>query len=372
MYGKYLRIPTLTLACRSVARNPRTSRRFGIRHAHEPRVDRSTQKNNLMMPVPHTTITDSRREPNQLPPESILFGRSECMRALRNRFERVAALEMPVLIEGESGTGKDIIARMLHERAPWMAGVFVKVRCSSIPDSFDDLLEYSGADVKGISHSVSERGRFDCYGTLFLDEISETNATLQMKLLRLLQEGQFCTINLKRCKLNLRVICATNCGLEDAAERGGFRRDLLYRINVLTLRVPPLRERIEDIPDFVNYFLELFSSTYNCQAKRLSRGMLQSLLSYSWPGNIRELENLMKRYVLFGCEEAFCNELVGHARKQITPELSASGAIPLKELTRNAVRELEREAILRVLQANHWNRKRAACALNISYRALLY
>ena len=325
-----------------------------------------------MKPTFQTTTTEFRNGPNQLPPEPIVFGRTERMQALRNRVEKVAALNMPVLVEGESGTGKDILARMLHQRSPWMSGVFVKVRCSCIPDSFDDLLESSAEVVACGTQAAPDQVRLGCYGTLFLDEISETNAALQTKLLRLLQEGQFCTINLKRCKLKLRVICATNCGLEDAAERGSFRRDLLYRINVLTLRVPPLRERIEDIPDFVNYFLELFSSTYNCQAKRLSRGMLQSLLSYSWPGNIRELENLMKRYVLFGCEEAFCNELVGHARKQITPELSASGAIPLKELTRNAVRELEREAILRVLQANHWNRKRAACALNISYRALLY
>jgi DNA-binding NtrC family response regulator len=326
----------------------------------------------IMMPSFQTTATEFRNGPNLLPPEPIVFGRTERMQALRSRFEKVAALKMPVLVEGESGTGKDIIARMLHQRSPWMSGVFVKVRCSCIPDSFDDLLESSAGVVACGPQAAPDPVQLACHGTLFLDEISETNAALQTKLLRLLQEGQLCSINLKRCKVNLRVICATNCGLEDAAERGSFRRDLLYRINVLTLRVPPLRERMIDIPDFVNYFLHLFSNTYNCQAKRLSRSMLESLLGHSWPGNIRELENLMKRYVLFGCEEAFCNALVGHAHKQIAPELSAPGAVPLKELTKNAVRELEREAILRVLQENHWNRKRAACALNISYRALLY
>lgn len=310
---------------------------------------------------------------NDLPPEPIVFGRSERMQALRSRLERVAGVDMPVLIEGESGTGKDIVARILHQRSPWTSGVFVKVRCSCIPDSFDDLLESSDSVVVG-GRQAADQVQLGSYGTLFLDEISETNAALQTKLLRLLQEGQFCSINLKRCKLNLRLICATNCGLEDAAERGSFRRDLLYRINVLTMRVPPLRERTVDIPDLVNYFLDLFNSGYNCNAKRLSPRMLQSLLSYSWPGNIRELENLMKRYVLFGCEEAVCNELVGGARRQTMPDLSAPGTVSfsLKQLTKNAVREVEREAILRVLQANHWNRKRAAGVLNISYRALLY
>ncbi|PYY19654.1 MAG: sigma-54-dependent Fis family transcriptional regulator [Acidobacteria bacterium] len=327
--------------------------------------------------APQTITTEFRRELNQLPAEAIVFGHSEYMRAVRNRIERVAALEMPVLIEGESGTGKDIIAKMLHERAPWMSGLFVKVRCSSIPDTFEDLVEYSDGAVNGLSQSTPEGSPCNCYGTLFLDEISEATATLQLKLLRLLQEGQFCSINLKRFKLNFRVICATNCGLEHAAAQGNFRRDLLYRINAITIRVPSLRERIVDVPDLVDHFLNLFSSAYNCESKRLSPRMLQSLLRYSWPGNIRELENLIRRYVLFGCEETVCDELLGRAAtkrnaQKNAQELSAPGAVSLKELTRKAAREVEREAILKVLEANQWNRKRAACVLNISYRALLY
>ncbi|MFL6439658.1 MAG: sigma 54-interacting transcriptional regulator [Terriglobales bacterium] len=319
----------------------------------------------------HTT-SESVQQSNQLPPASIIFGRTAHMQALRNRVEKAAALDMPILLEGESGTGKDIIARMLHQQSPWMSGVFVKVRCSCIPDSFDNFLESSADVVAAGSQAVADRPASACYGTLFLDEIAESNAALQTKLLRLLQEGQLCRINFSRCKLKLRVVCATNCGLEAAAERGCFRRDLLYRINVLTMRVPPLRERTIDIPELVDYFLDLFSGVYSCCPKRPSRRMLQSFLSYSWPGNIRELENLMKRYVLFGCEEAVCDEFVGRTQKSIAQELSEPGAVSLKELTRKAVRELEHEAILRVLQANQWNRKRAACVLNISYRALLY
>ena len=309
---------------------------------------------------------------DQSPPKAIVFGRTAQMQALHSRIEKAASLEMPVLLEGENGTGKDLIARMLHRQSPWISGVFVKASCASIPDRLDGLLESSVDIIADRSQTALETGQTTCYGTLFLDEISESTPALQTKLLRLLQEGQLCSINLTRCKLNLRLICATNCDLEAAAERGTFRRDLLYRINVLTMRIPPLRERMVDIGDLVNYFLDLFSRTYSCSPKRPSRRMLQSLLSYSWPGNIRELENLMKRYVLFGCEESVCEEHVERVQKSKTWELSEPGGVSLKEMTRRAVRELERDAILKVLEANHWNRKRAACVLNISYRALLY
>jgi len=320
----------------------------------------------------HNITADIYQRPDHLPPSPIVFARTTCMQAVRSRMERAAALDMPILIEGESGTGKDILARMLHIESPWKSGVFVKARCSAIPDTLDNLLESSAEIIADSRQDSAEPQHGICYGTLFLDEISESSAALQTKLLRLLQEGQLCRINLKRCKLNLRLICATNCGLEDAAQRGAFRRDLLYRINVLTMRVPPLRERMVDVPELVTYFLDVFNNAYNCQVKPPSRHMLQSLLSYSWPGNIRELENLMKRYVLFGCEESVSDELVGRGQKNVFQELFDAGAIPLKEITRKAVRELERDAILKVLEANHWNRKRAACVLNISYRALLY
>ena len=321
-----------------------------------------------------STTAPVHKQISQLPVDSIIFGRTAQMQALRTRMERAAALDMPVLLEGESGTGKDIIARILHRQSPWADGVFVKARCSSIPDSFDTLLESSSDVITAEPRLAQQQQRVEnsCYGTLFLDEISESSATLQTKLLRLLQEGQLCRVNLKRCRLNLRLVCATNRALEEAAERGTFRRDLLYRINVITMRVPPLRERMVDVPDLANYFIDLLSSLYKSQVQRPSRRLLQSLLSYSWPGNIRELENLMKRYVLFNCEEWVCEELVNGARETITQQLSQPGAVSLKEITRKAIRELERDAILKVLQANQWNRKRAACVLSISYRALLY
>jgi two-component system, NtrC family, response regulator AtoC len=315
--------------------------------------------------------TPVHRQVNNLPPDSIIFGRTAHMQALHARVQRAAASDMPILLEGESGTGKDIIARILHRQSPWATGVFVKARCSSIPDSFDALLESSSDVITTEPQPAHQCLENSSYGTLFLDEISESSTVLQTKLLRLLQEGQLCRINLKRCKLNLRLVCATNRTLEEATERGAFRRDLLYRINVVTMRVPPLRERIADVPELAKYFID-FLSKDQCEVQHPSRRLLQSLLSYSWPGNIRELENLMKRYVLFNCEEWVCEELVGGPRAAIAQELSQPGAISLKEITKRAVRDLEREAILKVLQANQWNRKRAACVLNISYRSLLY
>lgn len=320
---------------------------------------------------PQSIAAHTHHQQNPLPPDSVIFGRTAQMQALRNRMERAAALDMPILLEGESGTGKDIIARILHRQCPWSSGVFVKASCSSIPESFDALLE-SCADVIAGEDQPIARVENSCHGTLFLDEISETSVGLQTKLLRLLQGGQLCRINLKNCKLKLRLICATSCGLEDAAERGTFRRDLLYRINVVTMRVPPLRDRIADVPELVDYFVDQLSRVYNCQPQPPSRRLLQSLQSYSWPGNIRELENLIKRYVLFNCEAWVCEEILSHAPNTDVQELSEPGAVSLKEITKRAVRQLERDAILRVLQANQWNRKRAASVLNISYRALLY
>jgi two-component system response regulator AtoC len=251
-----------------------------------------------------------------------------------------------------------------------MSGVFIKVRCSSIPDSIDALLESSAVELR--AQATTDQAPLAYYGTLFLDEISEVNPALQATLLRLLQEGHFCSINLKQCKLRLRLVCATTCVLEQAAERGSFRRDLLYRLNALTLRVLPLRQRVIDLPELVSYFLAQFSQPCDSATKPLPASLMHCFLSYSWPGNIRELENLMKRYVLFGCDEAVCRELLEGYGRSTSLESSGQSAVSLKELTRNAVREVERDAILKVLEANHWNRRRAACALNISYRALLY
>ena len=210
-------------------------------------------------------------------------------------------------------------------------------------------------------------------GTLFLDEISELDMSLQSKLLQLLQDGQFCRIGAQEDKkVEVRVVCATNRKLEQEIENGTFRSDLFYRINVVNLHLPPLRERASDIPDLVAYFLDYHNRKYNCRARALSSELMTELRKYHWPGNIRELENLIKRYVILGNEEVISTDLAPRATDFFNAEIPVDGQISLKKLTRQAVRELERKVILKVLQNCHWNRKQAARALSISYRALLY
>ena len=297
------------------------------------------------------------------------------MQALRARMDKVAAANVPVLIQGESGTGKDIIARLIHGLSPWKTGPYVKVNCPAIPGTLleSELFGYEKGAFTGAYGTKPGRVEMAHRGTLFLDEISELDLALQSKLLQLLQDGQFCRIGAQEDKkVEVRVVCATNRHLEAEIENGTFRQDLFYRINVVNLRLPPLRERRGDIEDLANYFLEYYNRKYNCRAKALSGELMAVLQKYHWPGNIRELENLIKRYVILGHEEVISSDLVTREQEYFNPDINLDGPISLKKLTRQATRELERKVILKVLQAHHWNRKQAARALSISYRALLY
>src|SRR5690348_8733775 len=327
------------------------------------------------MPTTTSPVSSLVQSLGEIPPESIVFGRSEVMLALRERLDKVACANVPVLIQGESGTGKDIIARMIHGLSPWRTGPFVKVNCPAIPGTLleSELFGYEKGAFTGAYGSKPGRVELAHRGTLFLDEISELDLGLQSKLLQLLQDGQFCRIGAQEDKkVEVRVVCATNRVLEAEIESGTFRQDLFYRINVVNLQMPPLRDRKGDIPDLVAYFLEYYNRKYNCRARTLSADLMSALQKHHWPGNIRELENLIKRYVILGTEEAISSDLVSQHRDVFNPEISIDGPISLKKLTRQAVRELERKVILKVLQANHWNRKQSARALSISYRALLY
>jgi len=310
-----------------------------------------------------------------LPPESVVFGRSDAMQALRANLEKVASAAVPMLIEGESGTGKDIIAKLIHHKSPWASGPYVKVNCPAIPGTLmeSELFGYEKGAFTGAFGPKPGRVEMADRGTLFLDEISELEIGLQSKLLQFLQDGQFCRIGGEQdTRVEVRVICATNRRLEEEVNRGGFRPDLYYRINVLSLRVPPLRQRSCDIPVLVEYFRETFNRKYNCNAKPISDRLTNLMVNHSWPGNIRELENLLKRYVILGAEDAIYSELRPTDVNYPLPEISLDRPISLKAVRRAAVRDVERQVILKILQANHWNRRRTARALSISYRALLY
>jgi two-component system, NtrC family, response regulator AtoC len=313
--------------------------------------------------------------PGDIPPEEIFFGPSAAMHTVRQRVERAAGLNVPILILGESGSGKEVLARYVHERSPWRSGPFVKVNCPAIPGSLleSELFGYEKGAFTGANNSKPGQIELAEGGTLFLDEIAELDAALQAKLLHVLQDGYFTRIGEhQERRLDARIICATNRQLQREIEERKFRSDLFYRINVISINLPPLRERRDDIPYLAEYLRKLFNQRFSHSALPLSREALHLLQQREWPGNVRELENCMARYVILGSEEAFYTD--GDDKKSLAAAFQAApdGNIPLKRISQQVTRRTERELILKVLQANHWNRRKTAEALKISYRALLY
>jgi two-component system, NtrC family, response regulator AtoC len=299
------------------------------------------------------------------------------MQRVRLKMEKIRGTDLPVLIHGESGTGKEIVAHTIHATSPASVGRFVKVNCPAIPATLveSELFGYEKGAFTGANGHKPGRVELANGGTLFLDEIGELDAALQAKLLQLLQDGKFCPIGAQQDRrVEVRVICATNHDLELEIAAGTFRQDLFYRINVVNLQLPPLRERSVDIPELCKYFLGVYNEKFNCRARGLSARLIQKMQQYHWPGNIRQLENLVKRYVILDSEDVIESELLPKEQSAgySFPEISLDTPISLKKVTRDMVREMERRIIIKILQANQWNRKRAARALNISYRALLY
>jgi two-component system response regulator AtoC len=312
---------------------------------------------------------------DQMPPEPVVFGQSAAMREIRSRLERVAGANVAVLIQGESGTGKELIATLIHRRSPWASGPFVKVSCPAIPGTLieSELFGYEKGAFTGANGSKPGRVEMAHRGTLFLDEIGELELGLQAKLLQLLQDGQFCKIGAQADKkVEVRVVCATNRNLEEEIAAGTFRQDLYYRINVMSLVLPPLRERAADLPQLISYFIETYNYAYGRRSRMISSELMHVLQRYHWPGNIRELANVMKRYVILGSEEVVTSELEARPDSHFDFDIPMDGQVQLKKITKAAIRDIERKVILRVLQTHNWNRKRAARALSISYRALLY
>jgi two-component system response regulator AtoC len=310
----------------------------------------------------------------EVPPESTIFGASEAMRKIRRDLALIASADVPVLIQGPSGTGKEIIARMIHRASAYAQGPYQRISCPATPDALleSELFGYEGEACPAGSSKSGMQAMVE-RGTLFLDEIGELSLPMQAKLLQLLESGKFCRIGAHKDLLSeARVICATSRDLKQEIEAGRFREDLFYRINVVNVTLPSLQERRADIPNLVEYFRARFNMVYSRRVPPISASLMRVLQAYPWPGNIRQLENMLKRYVVLGTEACVASDLSDVSPGLSEVEIPEHGPVPLKKVTQQAMRRLERKIILQVLESQHWNRRRTAEVLKISYRALLY
>jgi two-component system response regulator AtoC len=310
-----------------------------------------------------------------IPPDDVIFGHSEVMRDLRRGVDQIARVELPLLIYGDTGTGKEVLAAYTHRHSTRRNGPFVKISCAAIPPSLleAELFGYEQGAFTGASSSKPGLVERSDNGTLVLDHIAELDVSIQAKLLQLLQDGTFSRIGgQQELKIDTRVICIASRNPHDDIAEGKFRLDLFHRINGGSFRVPELRERSEDIAAIADYLIRLFNETFKTGARLLSPALCRVLQQYRWPGNIRELENVLRRYVILGSPEVIAEDIARRSFAIPSPELAMHQSLSFKARTQQLVREVEMQAILRVLHLNNWNRRKTAQMLNISYRALLY
>ena len=361
-----------------------------------------------------TTVASPETQADRPRPRVVgeLLGTSEKMREVHDLIRRVADTDVTVLVRGESGTGKELVARAIHTASPRRQRPFVKVNCAALPTELleSELFGFERGAFTGAIQQKPGKFEFANHGTMFLDEISEMQLPLQSKLLQVLQDGEFSRLGGRGdVRVDVRILTATNRDLENAVANGQFREDLFFRLNVVCITLPPLRQRRDEITALTHMFIERYAEHYNRPRIELSANTRQLFDVYDWPGNVRELENLIKRAVVLGSDESLRRDLTdGIAARdrrmspipllQTRPEAaaqapaqSAAAAVgvavappavapapapavsgSLKDIARHAAREAERELIFRTLQHTRWNRREAAEILGISYKALLY
>jgi two-component system response regulator AtoC len=298
---------------------------------------------------------------------------------IRQQILQIAPVDVPIFIGGESGVGKEVVARMIHMRSPRANQPFIKVNCAALPSELleSELFGYEQGAFTGAVRAKPGKFEMANKGTIFLDEIAEMSPHLQAKMLHVLQDHQFNRLGGRQLvQCDVRVLAATNVNVRDAIQSGRFREDLYYRLNVFSITVPPLRERTREIPLLFRHFLEKYCEKFQKQVMQPSDNVLEAAMNYPWPGNLRELENFVKRYVILQDDEGSFRELLEMAATRQRTSPREEGAPPkeqgLKALVRGLKDEAEMEAIADALEKTNWSRKEAARMLGISYKALLY
>ena len=332
---------------------------------------------------PRTTSLPSRRAPKDDDPaarvrQELALWVSPRMQEVREVIAEAALIDVTVLITGETGTGKELAARAVHCLSARRHGPFVKVNCAAVARELleSELFGHERGAFTG-AHQL-KIGKFETAnrGTIFLDEIGDLHPALQAKLLHVLEDGQFSRVGGRsNIKVDVRIVAASNQDLERAVATGEFREDLFYRLNVIRVAVPPLRKRPEEIPLLANYFVERYARLFQRGQFTLPPETMHRLTRHSFPGNVRELENMVKRMIVLRDPDLTRTHFPGltaNGDDQRAVKRAPMPATSLKHISRKAAQAAERDVILKALEETHWNRRRAAKLLNISYRSILY
>jgi two-component system, NtrC family, response regulator AtoC len=326
------------------------------------------------------TVSDD-VEVENLEDDLFFLAASPQMKQIRAQVSLVAKVDVPVLLLGESGVGKEILARLIHKMSIRAHRPLLKVNCAALPAELleSELFGYEAGAFTGASRSKPGKFELCNKGTILMDEIGEMSTALQAKLLHVLQDGSFSRLGSRsNITVDVRVLAATNINIQEAIANKTLREDLYYRLNAFTMQIPPLRERREEVPLLLKHFMNRLSERYAHPPLGYSERLLRSCMQYHWPGNLRELGNFVKRYLVLQDEDMAISELEAKSKGSGSLQEGGTGAAMgppeggLKSLVRSLKDEAELKAIEQALIATNWNRKVAAARLNISYKALLY
>ena len=317
-----------------------------------------------------------------LPDRQPFIALNEKMLKIQDTIRQISRTDVPVFIHGESGVGKEVVARAIHDLSERREKLFLKINCAALPNDLleSELFGYERGAFTGAIHSKPGKFQLADRGTIFLDEISEMSPALQAKLLQVLQDGQFCRLGGKTmAQVDVRVLAATNANPVEALKNGSFRKDLYYRLTVVNIHVPPLRERMDELQALTSFFLEKYGAKYGRSYLTVSPRMLAAMQQYGWPGNVRELENVMRRYIVLHGTDLVETELENAVQSRFEKSTNLANSntdwtasVSLKDRVNNLKNRAEAEAIVQALNATNWNRKEAAQLLNISYKSFLY